>query len=108
VPFNKSTDMPIFYTVSSSHVYQAFAGTFEALETPFLKGETVIQIPGCHLLSEDAEITPEEFIAKEDIHRGATKKKSLEVDEVDEDDDTVCTSNLPPPPKDPEEPDAFI
>jgi hypothetical protein len=48
------------------------------------------------------------FIAKEDLHCGATKKKSLEVDELDEDNDTVCTLNLPPPPEDPEEPDAFI
>jgi hypothetical protein len=89
-------------------VYQAFAGTFEALEAPYFQRDTVIQIPGHRLLREDAEITPEELIAKEDLHLGATKKKSLEVDEVDEDDDTVCTSNLPPPPEDPEEPDAFI
>jgi hypothetical protein len=105
VPFNKSSNTPIFYTVSSSCTYQAFAGTFEALEAPFFQRETVIQIPGRHLLREDAEITPEEFIAKEDLHRGATKKKSLEVDKVDKDDNTVCTSNLPPPPEDPEEPD---
>jgi hypothetical protein len=108
VPFNKSSNTPIFYTVSSFHAYQAFAGMFEALEAPFFQKETVIQIPSCHLLREDAEITPEEFISKEDLHCGATKKKSLEVDEVDEDNDTVCTSNLPPPPEDPEEPDAFI
>jgi hypothetical protein len=108
VPFNKSSNTPVFYTVSSSCAYQAFAGTFEALEAPFFQRETVIQIPGSCLLREDAEIMPEEFIAKDDLHRGATKKKSLEVDEVDEDDDTVCTLNLPPPPEDPEEPDAFI
>ncbi len=108
VPFNKSSNMPIFYTVSSSCAYQAFAGRFEALEAPFFQRETVIQIPGCCLLREDSEIMPEEFIAKEDLHCGAIKKKSLEVDEVDEDDNTVCTSNLPPPPEDPEEPDAFI
>ncbi len=39
---------------------------------------------------------PEEFIAKEDLHCEATKKKSLEVDEVDKDNNTVCTLNLPP------------
>jgi hypothetical protein len=108
VPFNKSSNMPIFYTFSSSCAYQAFTGTFKALEAPFIQRETVIQIPGRRLLREEAEITPEEFIAKEDLHRRATKKKSLEVDEVDEDNGTVCTSNLPPPPEDPEEPDVFI
>jgi hypothetical protein len=35
VPFNKSSNMPIFYTVSSSCAYQAFAGTVKALEAPF-------------------------------------------------------------------------
>jgi hypothetical protein len=35
VPFNKSSNTPIFYTVSSSCAYQAFAGTFKALEAPF-------------------------------------------------------------------------
>jgi hypothetical protein len=109
VPFNKSSNTPIFYTVSSSCVYQSFAGMFKALEAPFFQRETVIQILGHHLLRKDAEITPEEFIAKEDLHHGATKKKSLEVDEVEKDDNTVCTSNLPLPPEDPEdEPDAFI
>jgi hypothetical protein len=108
VPFNKSSNTPIFYTVSSSCAYQAFAGMFEALKAPFFQRETVIQIPGCRLLREEAEFTPEEFIAEEGLHRGATKKKSLEVDEVDKDNNTVCTSNLPPPPGDPEEPDAFI
>jgi hypothetical protein len=108
VPFNKSSNTPIFYTVSSSCAYQAFTGTFEALEAPFFQRETVIRIPGCRLLREDAEIMPEEFIAKEDLHHGATKKKSLEVDEVDKDDNTVCISNLPPPLEDPEEPDTFI
>jgi hypothetical protein len=108
VPYNKCSNTPIFYTVSSSRAYQAFAGMFEALEAPFFQRETVIQIPGCRLLREDAEITPEEFVAKEDLHCGATKKKSSEVDEVDKDNNTVCTSNIPPPPEDPEEPDTFI
>ncbi len=108
VPFNKSRNMPIFYTASSSCAYQAFAGTFEAMEATFFQRETVIQIPGHRLLREDAEVTPEEFIAKEDLHCGATKQKSIEVDEVDKDDDTVCTSNLPFPPEDLEEPDPSI
>ncbi len=108
VPFNNSRNTPIFYTVSSSCAYQAFTGTFEALEAPFFQRETVIQIPGCRLLREDAEIMPDEFIAKEDLHRGATKKKSSEVDEVDKDNGTVCTLNLPPPPEDSEESDTFI
>jgi hypothetical protein len=51
---------------------------------------------------------PEELIAEEDLHRGATRKKSVTVDEVDDDDDTVRTSNLPPPLEDIEEPHASI
>jgi hypothetical protein len=70
VPFNKSSNTPVFYTVFSSRAYQAFAGTFEALEAPFFQRETVIQIPGCRLLREDTEITPEEFIAKEELPQG--------------------------------------
>jgi hypothetical protein len=108
VPFNKSSNTPIFYIASSSCAYQAFAGTFEAMEASFFQKETVIQIPGHRLLREDAEVMPEEFIAEEDIHRGATRKKSIAVDEVDKEDDTVCTSNLPLPPEDIEEPDASI
>jgi hypothetical protein len=108
VPFNKSSNTLIFYTASSSCAYQAFAGTFKAMDAPFFQKETVNQIPGHRLLREDPEVTREEFIAKEDLHRGATRTKSSEVDEVDEDNDTVCTSNLPPPPEDIEEPDESI
>jgi hypothetical protein len=108
VPFNKSSNTPIFYTASSSWAFQAFAGTFEAMEASFFQRETVLQIPGHRLLRGDAEVTTEEFIAEEDLHCGATRKKSLEVDEVDEDDDTVRTSNLPLPSEDIEEPDASI
>ena len=108
VPFNKTSNTPIFYTASSSCAYQAFAGTFEAMEASFFQRETVLQIPRHRLLREHAEVTPEEFIAEEDLHRGATRKKSVTVDEVDEDDDTVRTSNLPLPPEDIEEPDTSI
>ena len=108
VPFNKSSNTPIFYTASSSCVYQAFDSMFEALEAPFFQRETVIQISGRRLLREDTEVTPEEFFAKENLHCGATRKQSSEVDKVDKDDDTVCTSNLPPPPEDTEEPDTSI
>ncbi len=108
MPFNKSSNTSIFYTASPSCAYHAFAGTFEAMEASFFRRETVLQIPGHRLLREDAEVTPEEFIAKENLHCGATRKKSISVDEVDEDDDTVRTSNLPLPPEDIEEPDASI
>jgi hypothetical protein len=88
VPFNKSSNTPIFYTASSSCKYQAFAGTFEAMEASFFQRETVLQIPGHRLLRKDAEVTP--------------------VDEVDKDNDTVCTLNLPLPPEDIEEPEVSI
>ncbi len=64
-------------------------------------GTNVLRSKSCQRIVErDRSQTP--------VHCGATKKKSLEVDEVNKDKDTVCTSNLPPPPEDPEEPDAFI
>ena len=69
VPFNKTSNTPVFYTASSSCAYQAFTGTFEAMEASFFQRETVLQIPRHRLLREDAEVTPEEFIAEEEQYR---------------------------------------
>ena len=92
VPFHASTNTPIFHTASSSSTYRVFAATFEAMEAPFFRRETTLQLPRPRFPRES--VIPEEFVAEEDLHR--SEKKS--VDTTNEDDDTVRTSNLPPPP----------
>jgi hypothetical protein len=87
----------------SLHAYQAFVATFEAMEASFFQRETVLQVPGCTLLREDAEITPEEFVAEEDFHCG--NRKSLIDDKFNKDDKTICMSNVPDPPDETAAPD---
>jgi hypothetical protein len=90
----------------SLRTYQAFAATFEALEAPFLQRETVLQVPGCTLLREDAKITPEEFLAEEDLHHG--KKNTVIDNKVNKDNKTIHMSNLPDPNEEPAAPDGSI
>jgi hypothetical protein len=59
----------------------------------FFQRETILQVPGCTLLRENAEITPEEILAEEDFHHG--NRKWLINDKVNKDDKTICTSNVP-------------
>ena len=73
-------------------MYRSFAATFEAMEAPFFWRETTLQLPGPWFPRE--YIIPKEFVAEEDLHQG--KKKSA--DGANKKDDTVRTSNLPPPP----------
>jgi hypothetical protein len=54
------------------------------------------------LLRKDAKITPEEFVVEEDLHCG--ERKRLIDKEVNEDNKTICTLNLPDPPKEPATP----
>jgi hypothetical protein len=96
VPFSTTTNVPTFFMAPSSRMYQTFAATFEACEAPFFQRETVLQVPGCTLLRENAKITPEEFVAEEDFHRG-NRKRFID-NKVNKDDETICTSNLPDPP----------
>jgi hypothetical protein len=77
VPFSTMTNVPTVFTAPSSCTYQTFAATFEACEAPFFQRETVLQVPGRVLLRENAEITPEEFVAKEDFHCGNRKRLSV-------------------------------
>jgi hypothetical protein len=77
-------------------MYQRFAATFEAYEAPFFQRETVLQVPGCTLLRENAEITPEEFVAKEYFHR-INRKQFIE-EKGNKDDKTIRTSYVPDPP----------
>ncbi len=93
VPFSTTTNVPTFFTAPSLGTYQTFAAMFEACEAPFFKRETVFQVPGCTLLRENAEITPEEFVAEEDFHPG--NRKWLINDKVNKDDKTIRTSNVP-------------
>jgi hypothetical protein len=44
-------------------------------------------------LRENAEITPEKFVAEEDFHHG--NRKWLINYKVNKDDETISTSNLP-------------
>jgi hypothetical protein len=93
IPFSTTTNVPTFFMAPSLRMYQTFAAMFEACEAPFFQRETVLQVPGHMLLRENAEISPEEFVAEEDSHCG--NRKSLINDKVNEDDETIRTSNLP-------------
>ncbi len=94
VLFDPTTNTPIFTTAPLSRVYCAFATTFEALEAPYYRKETVLQYP-CHNLMDDEPALVPEFVAEENLKN----EKDMSVDEgVDSDNDTVKTSNLPAPP----------
>ena len=86
IDIHTSTHTPIFYMAFSSSTYRSFAATFEAIEAPFLRRETTLQLPGPWFPRE--YVIPEEFVAEEDLHQG--EKKSVDV--ANEDDDTVRTS----------------
>jgi hypothetical protein len=100
------TNVPTFFMALSLRMYQTFAATFEACEAPLFQRETVLQVPGCTFLRENAEITPEEFVAEEDFHLG--NRKRLNDNKVNKDDKTICTSNVPDPPDKTAVPDEFI
>ena len=90
--FRTMANVPTFFMPPSLRMYQTFAAMFEACEAPFFQRETILQVPGCTLLRENAEITPDQFVAEEDFHRG--NRKWLINDKVNKDDETICTSNV--------------
>ncbi len=95
VPFQPTTNVPVFYVASSSRSYRTFAATFEATEAPYFQWEKVLEFPGCRDLMDD--IVPEEFVVEENLNYN----KEVSVNEgVSEDDKTIKTSNLPTPPAD--------
>ena len=98
VLFDPATNTPIFITAPSSRAYRAFAATFEALEAPYYRRETVLQYPGRYPAMDDEHaLVPEEFVAEENLNYD----KNMSVDEgVESDNETVKTSNLPAPPDD--------
>ncbi len=82
---------------SSSQSYLAFAATFEAIEASYFRREKVLEYPGRRDLMEDIKLVSEEFVAEENLNYD----KEVSVDEgVSEDNKTMKTPNLPPPPVD--------
>jgi hypothetical protein len=82
--------------------YRAFALTFEALKAPYFRREHVLQYPGRRPIATEGPFNPmdllscAEFIAKENF---LLDKQQKSVNEgVTEDNETVQTANLPPPP----------
>jgi hypothetical protein len=95
IPFQSTTNVPVFYTASSFLSYRTFAATFEAMEALYFQQEKVLVYPGRRDLMDDIELVPEEFVAEENLNYN----KEVSVDEgVSEDDKTIKTSNLPPLP----------
>jgi hypothetical protein len=67
IPFDASTNTPIFFTSPKTSAYRAFAATFMALEAPFFQREHVLQVPGsCNLVGPP--LSEEEFVAEENIN----------------------------------------
>ena len=91
IPHQPSSNMPVFYTASSSTRYRAFAATFEAMEASFFQREKVLQFPGRHDLMDD--IDPAEFVAEENLNY--RKNETSKTEGVSEDDETIKTSNVP-------------
>ncbi len=86
----------------SLQAYQAFALTFEALEAPYFRREHVLPYPGQRPIATEGPFDPmdllsrEEFIAEENL---LLDKQQKSVDEgVTEDNETIQTAKLPPPP----------
>ncbi len=67
------------------------------MEASYFRREKVLEYPGRRDLMDDIELVPEEFVVEENLNYD----KEVSVDEgVSEDDKTMKTSNLPPPPED--------
>jgi hypothetical protein len=65
VPFQPTTNVPVFYMASFSWSYRSFAATFEAMEAPYFQWEKVLEFPSHRDLMDDIELVPEEFVAEE-------------------------------------------
>jgi hypothetical protein len=92
IPFDSSTNTPIFFTSPSTTSYQAFVSRFQALEAPFFQRKHVLQYPGRHMLDGDPP-PKEEFVAEENVNF----KRLTSVGAMSADDDTVPASSLPLP-----------
>jgi hypothetical protein len=104
IPFNATTNTPIFYTAPSSLVYRTFTSIFEAFEAPYYHREMVLQFPGCRPAVNEPNLAPEEFVIEEKVNYCKDVSAS---EGVNTDDETIKTSNLPLPPQD-EEPSEVV
>jgi hypothetical protein len=96
IPFDATTNTPIFHMSPLTLLYCAFVNTFQALEAPFFAREHVLQVPG-HCWLDGMPPPPKEFVAEENInHHNDT---TVHEGDVCEDDKTLLMSNLPPPSK---------
>jgi hypothetical protein len=75
IPHQPSSNVPVFYTASSSTRYRAFAATFEAMEASFFQREKVLQYPGRRDLMDD--IDPAEFVAEENLLQSPQRSHHL-------------------------------
>jgi hypothetical protein len=99
IPFNATTNTPIFYTASSLRAYCTFTTTFEVLEAPFFRWEKLLQFPGCGHTIDKPDLVPEEFVAEENVNY---QKDVSAIEGANADDRTVKTTNLPSPPQEEE------
>jgi len=97
VLFDPATNTPIFPMAPSSRAYCAFATTFEALEAPYYRKETVLQYPSRHLMDNEPSFAPEELVSEE--NHNFEKEVSI-TEGVESDGEMVKTWNLPAPPDD--------
>jgi hypothetical protein len=67
IPFNASTNTPIFYSSLWTSAYRAFVSTFMALEAPHFRREHVLQAPGLRVL-DGPPLPEEEFVAEENMN----------------------------------------
>ncbi len=65
VSFQLTTNVPVFYTASSSWSYCAFTATFKAMEALYFRWEKVLEFPGRRDLIDIKQLVPEEFVAEE-------------------------------------------
>jgi hypothetical protein len=96
------TNTPIFYTAPSLQAYRAFASTFEALEAPYFCREHVLQYPGQRPIATEGPFDPMDLLSREELiaeENFLLDKQQKSVNKgVTEDDETIQTANLPPPP----------
>jgi hypothetical protein len=94
IPYDPSTNVPIFYTAALLRTYRAFATPFEAMAAPFFRRERVLQFPGRARTVNKPEFVPEEFMAEENVYY----QKNVSASEgANADDRMVKTANLPLP-----------
>ncbi len=99
VPFNATTNTPIFYKAPSSCTYRVFASIFKACEAHYFHRETVLQLPGCRPAVNEPALVPVEISVEENIsyHKDMSASEGFSTD-----DETIKTSNLLLPPQDEE------